>query len=110
MVKKNAHKESRTPIQPMGDRVLIKREDTRLKSPTGIIIPDTAEKEKSKKGVVVAIGPGKYSDKGDLIPMSVQAGQKVYFNAGWDNEVKMEGDDADYFLIHEGDILAVIKK
>lgn len=95
-------------IQPIGDRVLVKREDIDTTSPAGIIIPDTASKEKSKKGVVIAVGNGKYGDEGDLIPMVVKAGDKVYFNAGWDNEVKLPGDDAEYFLVHEGDILAVI--
>ena len=96
-------------IQPLGDRVLIRREDADTKSPSGIIIPDTAQKEKSKVGVVIAVGPGKYGDEGDLIPMTVKVGAKVYFNAGWDNEVKSDGDDTEYFLVHESDILAVIK-
>ena len=95
-------------IQPLGDRVLVKREDVAVTSPLGIIIPDTASKEKSKRGVVITVGPGKYGDEADLIPMSVQPGDAVYFNAGWDNEVKLPGDDAEYFLIHESDILAVI--
>lgn len=95
-------------IQPLGDRVLVKREDEVTTSPAGIIIPDTASKEKSKRGVVVAVGPGKYGHEADLIPMTVQKGDVVYFNAGWDNEVKLPGDDAEYFLVHESDILAVI--
>ena len=95
-------------IQPLGDRVLVKREEVNLKSPAGIIIPDTATKEKSKRGVVVAVGPGKYGDEGDLIPMTIKVGEKVYFNAGWDNEVKLDGDESEYFLVHESDILAVI--
>lgn len=96
-------------IQPLGDRVLVKRLDVDTKSPAGIIIPDTAQKEKSKQGVVIAVGPGKYGDEGDLIPMTIKVGAKVYFNAGWDNEVKLEGDDTEYFLVHESDVLAVIK-
>jgi|GEM_PF-132457 len=106
---KQQKESQKTSIQPLGDRVLVKRIDEDTKSPAGIIIPDTAEKEKSKRGVIVAVGPGKYGDEGDLIPMTVKAGQKVFFNSGWDNEVKIEGDDADYFLVHESDILAVIK-
>lgn len=96
-------------IQPIGDRVLVRREDVDTKSPSGIIIPDTAQKEKSKQGVVVAVGPGKYGDEADLIPMTVKVGAKVYFNSGWDNEIKIEGDEAEYFLVHESDILAVVK-
>ncbi len=97
-------------IQPLGDRVLVKRVDADAKkSPGGIYIPETAQKEKSKRGTVIAIGPGKVGDDNALIPMSVKPGMNVYFNAGWDNEVKFEGDDAEYFLVHESDILAVIK-
>ncbi len=97
-------------IQPLGDRVLVRREDVAdKKSPSGIIIPDTAQKEKSKVGTVIAVGPGKYGDEGDLIPMTVKVGAKVYFNAGWDNEVDAGAKDEEYFLVHESDILAVIK-
>ncbi|MEK7509356.1 MAG: co-chaperone GroES [Patescibacteria group bacterium] len=97
------------PVQPLGDRVLVKREEKEdTKSPAGIIIPDTAEKEKSKRGVVIAVGPGKKSDDGKLIPITVKVGAKVYFNAGWDNEVKFGSDESEYFLVHESDILAVI--
>ncbi len=99
---------NRTGIQPIGDRVLVKRVDIDFKSPAGIIIPDTASKEKSKQGIVIAVGAGKFGDEADLIPMTVQAGDKVYFNAGWDNEIKLPGDDGEYFLIHENEILAVI--
>lgn len=97
-------------IQPLGDRVLVKREDAAdKKSPSGIIIPDTAQKEKSKIGTVIAVGPGKYGEEGDMIPMTVKVGAKVYFNAGWDNEVAAGEKDEEYFLVHESDILAVIK-
>ncbi|QQG38333.1 MAG: co-chaperone GroES [Candidatus Kaiserbacteria bacterium] len=106
---KEAKKGSKVNIEPVGDRVLVRRMDVDEKSPSGIIIPDTAQKEKSKRGVIVAVGPGKYGDEADLIPMTVKAGQKVFFNSGWDNEIKMEGDESEYFLIHESDILAVIK-
>ena len=96
-------------IHPLGDRVLVKRIDAPdEKSPSGIIIPDTAKKEKSKIGMVVAVGPGRVSDEGTLIPMSIKVGAKVMFNSGWDNEVDL-GDDEEYFLVKESDILAVTK-
>ena len=97
-------------IQPTGDRVLVQREDkAATKSPGGIIIPDTATKEKSKVGVVLAVGPGRVSDEGALIPMSVKPGSKVIFNAGWDNEIDMKEADEEFFLVKESDILAIIK-
>jgi chaperonin GroES len=97
-------------IQPVGDRVLVKRQDKDIKkSPAGIIIPDTATKEKSKIGMVVAVGAGRTNDDGKLIPNSIKPGSKVIFNAGWDNEVDMGSDEDEYFLVKESDILAVIK-
>ncbi|HEY4516366.1 MAG TPA: co-chaperone GroES [Candidatus Paceibacterota bacterium] len=97
-------------IQPTGDRVLVQREDVSAKkSPGGIIIPDTATKEKSKVGVVLAVGPGRYGDEGDLIPMTVRPGTKVIFNAGWDNEIQMGEAEEEFFLVKESDILAIIK-
>ncbi len=101
---------SKKGLQPLGDRVLVRREDTPdTKSPAGIIIPDTAQKEKSKIGMVLAVGPGRIGEQGDLIATSVKVGVKVIFNAGWDNEVDMGDKDNEYFLVRESDILAVIK-
>lgn len=97
-------------IQPLGDRILVKREDApEKKSIAGIIIPDTAQKEKSKRGVVVAVGSGRMNDDGMVVPTTVRVGAKVYFNSGWDNEVDLGGDGEEYFLVKESDILAVIK-
>jgi chaperonin GroES len=101
--------ENTSPVQPLLDRVLVKREDIDMTSPSGIIIPDTAQKEKSKRGVVVAVGTGRVTDDGKVIPMSVKIGTKVFFNSGWDNEVKIDGEEEEYFLVRESDILAVIK-
>ena len=100
----------KTTIVPIADRVLVKREEKEMeKSAGGIIIPDTAQKEKSKIGTVVAVGPGRTSDEGRLIPTSIKPGSKVIFNAGWDNEVDLGDKDEEYFLVKESDILAVIK-
>ena len=107
---KKQPKHTSTKIQPIADRVLIKREDAPdVRSPAGIIIPDTAQKEKSKYGVVIAVGPGRMTDEGMLIPVSIKVGAKVVFNAGWDNEVDMGEKDEAFFLVKESDILAVIK-
>ncbi len=109
-VAKTAPREENTsPVQPLLDRVLVKREDIDMTSPSGIIIPDTAQKEKSKRGIVIAVGGGRVSDEGRVIPMSVKVGAKVFFNSGWDNEVKVGGDEEEYFLVRESDILAIIK-
>lgn len=103
-------KNSKESLQPLADRVLVKREEKEAtKSAGGIIIPDTAQKEKSKIGMVLAVGPGRVSDEGRLIPTTIKPGSKVVFNAGWDNEVDMGEKDEEYFLVRESDILAVIK-
>lgn len=106
-MKKNANKAP--VVQPLADRVLVKREEEQQeKSPAGIIIPDTAKKEKSKIGTVLAVGPGRITDEGKTVAVHLKTGAKVIFNAGWDNEVDM-GDDEEYFLVKESDILAIIK-
>ena len=107
---KKEMKNTKNTIQPLADRVLVRREDAPdEKSPSGIIIPDTAKKEKSKIGTVIAVGPGKMSEEGMLVPMSVNIGAKVIFNSGWDNEVDTGDDESEYFLVKESDILAITK-
>jgi chaperonin GroES len=95
-------------IQPLGDRVVVKpleaNEEKVLAS--GIIIPETADKEKPSKGKVMAVGPGRYDD-GDLIPMSVKPGQTVLFSKYGYDEVKVDG--VEYFILAESQILAVIE-
>jgi len=110
MIMKTESKGSKINLQPLADRILVKREDMPdKKSPSGIIIPDTAQKEKSKRGIVMAVGTGRVTDDGKLVPISVKVGAKVYFNSGWDNEVPVGEKDEEYFLVKESDILAVIK-
>lgn len=93
-------------IKPLYDKVLIKREDAEEVTAGGIIIPDTS-KEKPSKGTVVAVGEGARNEKGDLIPMVLKEGDKVYFTKWGGTEIKL-GDD-DYLIMKESDILAVIK-
>jgi chaperonin GroES len=103
-------KSKKMSVSPVADRVLVKREEKEdAKTSSGIIIPDTASKEKSKVGTVIATGPGRTTDEGKLIAMSIKPGAKVIFNAGWDNEVDMGDKDEEYFLVRESDILAIIK-
>jgi chaperonin GroES len=93
-------------IKPLGDKVFIKplsTEDTT--TPSGIIIPDTVEQKQTDRGKVVAVGDGKYDDNGNLIPMSVKKGDIVMFQ--WGDKMEYEGEE--YFIVNEGNILAVIK-
>ncbi len=96
-------------IRPLADRVVVKRlEEDEVKTPSGIIIPDTA-KEKPQKGEVVAVGPGRLDEKGEKrIPLEVKVGDKVLFSKYAGSEVKIEGEE--YLIMREDDILAVIEE
>lgn len=93
-------------LKPLHDRVLVKRLEEEEVTKGGIIIPDTA-KEKPIKGKVVAAGPGKTSDDGKLIAMSVKAGDNVLFNKYAGTEVKIDG--VEHLVMREDDILAIIE-
>ena len=105
-------------IKPLGDHILIEpvKEDEKTKG--GIFLPDTASKEKSEEGKVIATGPGKMTDDGKIIPMSVKPGDKVLFippetgsrfggTKYGPNEIKVEGKE--YLIASEADILAIIE-
>ena len=95
------------PLSPLGDRVVVrpadKNEEKQLAS--GIIIPETVDKERPSKGVVVAVGPGKYDD-GVLVPMTVKVGDTVLFSKYGFDEVKIEGTE--YYILSESSVLAVL--
>jgi len=93
-------------LKPLHDRVLVKRLEEEEVTKGGIIIPDTA-KEKPIKGTVVAAGPGKSSDDGKVIAMSVKAGDSVLFNKYAGTEVKIDG--VEHLVMREDDILAIIE-
>ncbi|KUJ96658.1 MAG: 10 kDa chaperonin [Desulfonauticus sp. 38_4375] len=93
-------------LKPLQGRVLVKRLEEEEVTKGGIIIPDTA-KEKPIKGEVVAVGPGKTTDDGKTIPMSVKVGDKVLFNKYAGTEVKIEG--VEHLVMREDDILAIIE-
>ncbi len=98
-------------IKPLGDRVLIEtlsREEREGKTASGIVIPDTAEKERPEEGRVVAAGPGKMTDDGKMIPMSIKIGSRVLFAKYGPTEIKVEGKE--YLIAREEDILAVIEQ
>jgi len=91
-------------VKPMEDRVIVKPLEAETKTAGGIIIPDNA-KEKPQKGEVIAVGPGKVSDSGSKIAMTVKSGDKVLYGKYSGTEVKI--DNADYIIMRESDILAV---
>jgi chaperonin GroES len=107
-MKKQEKKNTRVKIQPVGDRILVRPlEEGDEKSPSGIIIPDTARKEKPERGEVVAVGPGKRGDDNEIIPVSVKVGDTVVFSKYGYDEVTI--DDSEYYIVSESNILAVIR-
>ena len=94
-------------LKPLSDHLFIEpmAEDKTTKS--GIVIPDTAEKEKPVKGKVLAVGPGKFNGKGDRIPMSVKVGDLVLFKKYGPDEIEIEGKKL--LVGSEYDILAIIE-
>lgn len=108
MVKAEKVSEPKIAVRPLADRVLLKPISAdEKKSTSGIIIPDTVEKEKPEQGRVVAVGEGKTDDNGKLVPVKVKIGDKVLFSKYGFDEVKVEGEE--YYIIKEENILAVIK-
>jgi chaperonin GroES len=93
-------------IRPLQDRVIVKRLEEEEKTKGGIIIPDTA-KEKPQEGKVIAVGKGKMTDEGKLIPLDVKAGDRILFGKYAGTEVKIEGDE--HLIMREEDILGVIE-
>ena len=93
-------------IKPLGDRILVKRIKEEERTKGGIIIPDTA-KEKPQEGKVVAVGKGKYSEDGKLIPIEVKAGDRILFGKYSGSEFKHEGEDL--LILREDDILGIIE-
>ena len=92
-------------FRPLHDRVVVKRIEAEEKTAGGIIIPDTA-KEKPQQGEVIAVGPGGRDETGKLIPIDVQAGDRVLFGKWSGTEVKIDGDE--YLIMKESDIMGVL--
>ncbi|MEA3464376.1 MAG: co-chaperone GroES [Patescibacteria group bacterium] len=94
-------------LKPLHDHVIVKAitEDEITKS--GIVLPDTVDKEKPEKGEVVAVGPGKIMDNGQRAQISVKVGEKVMFKKYSPDEIKV--GDEEYLVISEGDIMAVLE-
>jgi len=93
-------------VRPLHNRLIIERLDEDEKTPGGIIIPETA-KEKPQQGRVEAAGAGRRDDKGHLIALEVQKGDRVLFSKYAGTEVKLEGND--YLIISEDDVLAILE-
>ena len=94
-------------IKPLSDHILIEPIKEEEKTQSGIFLPETAEKEKSEQGKIIATGPGKKTDDGKIVPLSVKPGDKVLFSKYGPAEIKV--DNKEYLIAKEEDILAVIE-
>ncbi len=93
-------------VRPLHNRLIVRRVEEDEKTAGGIIIPDAA-KEKPQQGRVIAVGPGRRDDKGKIIPMEINKGDRVLFSKYGGNEVNLDGDE--HLIINEDDVLAILE-
>lgn len=94
-------------FKPLSNHVFLEPLAEEKMTKSGIVLPETADKEKPIMGTVLAIGPGKKNDKGDIQPMSVKVGDKVLFKKYGPDEIEVDGKK--YLVGDEDDILAIIE-
>jgi chaperonin GroES len=93
-------------LRPLHDRILITRIEEKEAVKGGIIIPDTA-KEKPQEGEVIAVGNGKKTEEGNIIPLDVKAGDRILFGKYSGAEIKMDGQE--YLILREEEVLGIIE-
>lgn len=94
-------------LRPINDRLIVKALTKEEKTLSGIILPDTASKERPEQGEVIAVGPGRVLDNGSVAPMHVKIGDKVVFKKYAPDEFEI--DEKDFLVISESDVLAIIE-
>ncbi len=99
-------KGTKTSVRPLGDKILVKRDEAASKTESGIFLPETS-KDKPKTGTIQAVGTGNLNtDTGERIPLTVKKGDRVIFTSYSGTEIKI--DNTDYLMMSEEDILAII--
>jgi len=93
-------------VQPLYDRVLVKRVEEETKSKGGLFLPESA-KEKPSEGIVLAIGQGRINDKGEVRPLVVKEGDRVVFGKYAGNEIKVDGEDR--LILKESEIFGIVE-
>ena len=93
-------------IRPLHDRIIVERLEEETKTAGGLIIPDTA-KEKPQQGKVIAVGKGKKTEDGKVLPLDVKVGDKILFGKYAGTEIKIEGKE--YLMMREDDVLGVVE-
>ncbi|MCV2395509.1 co-chaperone GroES [Actinotalea sp. M2MS4P-6] len=92
-------------IKPLEDRVVVRPLEAEQTTASGLVIPDTA-KEKPQEGEVVAVGPGRFDDKGQRLPVDVSVGDKIIYSKYGGTEVKYAGEE--FLILSARDILAIV--
>ena len=103
---KTMGKEQAVKLKPLGDKVVVKRVDAQTTTRGGIVLPDTAT-EKPQRGKVLAVGPGKQLDSGEIAKLSVAKGDEVIFSSFAGTEITVDGEEL--LIMSQDDILAVLK-
>lgn len=93
-------------LTPLYDHVIIQKTKEEEITKSGIVLPATADKEKPVQGTVLAIGPGKFNEDGERMPMSVKEGDVVVFKKYSPDEIKIDGEE--YLVVAETDIIAIL--
>ena len=93
-------------IRPLHDRIIVERLEEETKTAGGLIIPDTA-KEKPQQGKVIAVGKGKKTEDGKILPLDVKVGDKILFGKYAGTEIKLEGKE--FLMMREDDVLGVVE-
>ena len=104
-VRKHPQKRKVKMIKPLADRIVVKPAEAEQKTSSGLFIPDNA-KEKPMQGKVVAVGPGRKNDKGELVAMEVKVGDVVLYGKYSGTEVSVDGEN--YLIVKESDIFATL--
>ena len=94
-------------LKPLGDNIIVKGLSKEETTKSGIILPDTIDKEKPEQGEVLAVGPGKMLDNGSRAPMEVKVGNKVLFKKYGPDDFKIDGEEV--LVLSQSDVIAVIE-
>lgn len=94
-------------IKPISDHIVIEPLKAEEKSKGGILLPQTGEKDRQEQGKVIAVGPGKTTASGKVIPMEIKVGDRVLFAKYGPHEIKI--DNKEYLIASQNDILAIIE-
>lgn len=94
-------------IKPLSNNIIIEAVKEEEKTKGGILLPQSAEKDRPQQGKVVAVGPGKTNSQGKVIPMSIKKGDTILFSKYGPHEIKV--DNKDYLVLSQDDVLAIIE-